>query len=155
MILSVSKLGQEPDTEQVSEEIFFSILLKKKNSHASQVVGLGVILFAYLDMATRQFFPIEFQLKIPNTQPSWQSLLVFMVLVAIVWGLMFELLRLSYYGFITQRVLTYHKTIVNLKQMWDCLEKDCKKDRMGQDNTFQMVRRSWRRLASRLTLCYS
>jgi len=131
-------MGEKLDTEQVRGNIL-QYLAQEKNSHASQVVGLAVILFAYLDMATRQFFPLRFQLKIPSTQADWQYILVFMVLVVIVWGLVFELLRLNYYSYITKRVLIYNKEAANFKNMWNCLRGECEKEKWARIIPFKWL----------------
>lgn len=131
-------MGEKLDKEQVRGNIL-QYLAQEKNSHASQIVGLGVILFAYLDIISRQFFPLRFEWKIPNIQADWQYILIFMVLVVIVWGLVFELLRLNYYSYITKKVLIYNKATANFKNMWDCLRGECEKEKWARIIPFKWL----------------
>lgn len=100
-----------PILEYLSQEI---------NSHASMIVGLAVVLFAYLDIIVRHFFepPASFSLTFQASWETLQYILAFAVLVVIVWGLVYTLFRLSLFGVLTSLVLYYSKSNVQFSTMW-------------------------------------
>lgn len=89
-------------------------------SHASNIIGLSIILFAYLNVVSRYFteripFSLTFSLSEATT---WRYTVVFLILWVVNAGIIFSILRLVFYGKFASEIIHYQGTVFSLIELW-------------------------------------
>ena len=110
----------EDNTER-TRETYLRFVSSELTSHAANLIGLSIILFAFLS-AVPQYFPSRVPAIIRCVSPYT---LVFLLLWIISTGIFFAFMRLVYYGKIAHFTLTHELAhITSLPQLVQQLERD-------------------------------
>lgn len=121
-------LGSEIDQLDKLKDILLRFVSSELTSHASNLVGLSIILFAYLDVATR-LFPRPLKPETCNWVLSCFSyIMIFLIFWIVNSGIIFTLMRLVFYGHIADKIINYDKDVKTLEKLWNDIGKNGKEE---------------------------
>lgn len=90
-------------------------------SHASNIIGFSIILFAYFEVVG-QFFERRVPFKLCDVPLTWDSLryfIVFLILSSIIAVIFFAGMRLVYYGKLAHEVIYHKGNVTSLDAFFD------------------------------------
>jgi len=128
-------------TERVKES-YLRFISSELTSHASNIVGFSIILFAYVNITIEIFKPLplkpEFSLSYHTCIHALRFLLVSVILWLIISIIIFAIMRLIYYGKASYRVITYEISADSLKQLHEKITA-----KVGKVKIFKVISMGW------------
>ena len=88
-------------------------------SHASNIIGFAIILFAYLNVVSRYFQPVPLKPPFCLSESTLRYIIVFGILWVINTIIIFALGRLAYYGKIATKLIYYDESVDSSAKLWE------------------------------------
>ncbi len=126
-----------------SKEVLLSFVSSEITSHAGSILGLAVLLFAYLTaIFDSNYFPkISVNLANIPFRPTFDYAVIFVIFWVLISGIMYSVMRLIYYGNFANETIHFSEKkgrSLEMKELWDEVAANVHKIR-----GFSIVPMSW------------
>jgi hypothetical protein len=108
-----------------TKQAILHFISSELSSHASNLIGVSIILFTYLTVATNSFSRVPIGINLCDSR-FWAYLVIFLIFWILNSGLVFVIGRLAYYGNLANELIIYqqeNQNALNISELWKEISK--------------------------------